>query len=171
MIRFLRALYVLLLAGFVIMFVIFGVIAFYPGPERPEPPQFERPVPVMRLEPGATPSPEVLKFEEEQRQAQQAYQQQRQVWREADQGYRRNVFFITFPLALLTVGLGLWLPPRLDVLRSGLVLGGAGLLLYGVVQYGRAAGDIARFVAVAVGLVVILYLGYRQLIQRRPTEP
>lgn len=172
MLRALRGLYVVLLAGLVIMFVTFGIMAFYPGPEAP---QFPRSGPPPRpvLAPGQTPevSPELEKFQEEQQKAQQEFEQKRQAFEQENKAHRRNVFFIAFPLAVLAVALGLLLPARLEVFRPGLALGGAGLVIYAVAQSGGAVGNLAAFLAVGVGLAVLVYLGYRQLVQKRPPGP
>ncbi|GEM_PF-302381 len=176
MLRVLRGLYVLLLAGFVIMFVIFGIMAFYPGPQRPEFPRAS-PVPAAApslegsREPLATPSLEVQKSRDEQQKAQQEYDQKREVFEQAEKVYHRNVFFVAFPLAVLSVGLGLLLPTRLEVFRPGLLLGGGGLVIYAVAQSQGAVGNLAGFLAVAVGLVVLVFLGYRQLVQKQTPEP
>ena len=85
---------------------------------------------------------------------------------EADQrDYARNVFFISYPCGVLFVILGLILKPRLDVIKPGLLLGGMGTIIYAISQPELA--EEFRFGGVAIGLVILLFIGYRMLLERK----
>jgi energy-coupling factor transporter transmembrane protein EcfT len=83
----------------------------------------------------------------------------------ADQrDYARNVFFISYPVGVLFVILGLILRPRLDVVRPGLLLGGLGTMIYAIAQ--DELSYKVRFAGVFIGLVILLIIGYRMLLER-----
>ena len=105
---------------------------------------------------------EVAEYEEEQRRYQEEYE--RYSKRRAE--YRRNVFVVVAGLGIAAVAGGLAIPGRLDAIRLGLVLGGLGTVLYGVIQAGEdldEAGPALIFIVAAVGLCLILFVGYRWL--------
>ena len=81
--------------------------------------------------------------------------------------YHRNVFFIAYPFGLLFIILGLTLPPRLDIIKTGFLLGGVVTITYAVLQGFGDMSNTLRFVAIAISLAVLVFLGYRTLIERR----
>jgi hypothetical protein len=157
-----------------ILVLAFGVRTFYGAPKAPEyprPPNLGRPVvppppgagvaqplPV----PGAVTDEEMAAYEEAQRQYQEAYEADED--RRAD--YHRNVFLIASISGILCAAGGVVITRRNDAIGLGLLGGGAGLLLYGVIQ---AADDVGRFgpeivfIVALVGLIVILGTGFRSL--------
>ena len=82
--------------------------------------------------------------------------------------YARNVFCISYPCGVLFIILGLILRPRLDVIRPGLVLGGLGTMIYAIAQP-HLIYEI-RFAGVIVGLAILLVIGYRMLLERKPDK-
>jgi hypothetical protein len=90
----------------------------------------------------------------------------------AQKTYHQNVLIIAYIIGLLFVSLGLWLKEKWNVMRSGLLLGGLLILIYGVSQGAGSVGGPATFVAVAIGLVVVLVLGYIKLVPKmKPSKP
>lgn len=165
----LRVIYVLTIAAFLIMLVAFGISAFYQPPDRPEyTTPLLRTAIAMPIEP--TPSPGTPEHEEWQRQQeeweewQEEYSIRWNAYEEAMKDYHRNVFFISYPCGLLFIALGLFLRPRLDVIRPGLLLGGMGTIIYAIAQSDLASEF--RFAGVAVGLVVLIIVGYRTLLKK-----
>jgi len=171
---FLKVIYVLTMGALLTMFVAFGISTFYEAPE------FESPAPPTPPEgwtwpaypsPGSPPDPDWTEEEQEYWEAYQEWMEEEQecweAYRDAMRVYHRNVFFIAYPLGLLFVILGLVLRPRLDIMRSGLLLGGVITMIYAVSQ---GFGDISnplKFGAITIGLAVLIFLGYRTLIERR----
>jgi hypothetical protein len=157
-----------------ILVVAFGTRVIY---EPPEAPQYPRgPFYFGPIAPDGSvrqPTPdEIARFEEEQRQYQEAYEE----FRDRQAVYRRNVFLIAAAVGLLAVAGGISLHPRLDAMRLGLVLGGLGTLIYGVAQAGGDLGRIgpaAIFIVALVGLALVLAAGYRwlSLSEREATRP
>ncbi len=70
---------------------------------------------------------------------------------------------------MLAVAAGLAVPPALDAVRLGLVVGGLGTIIYAVAQAGEdldAAGPEVVFVVALAGLALMLAAGYRWLAPR-----
>lgn len=165
-----KTVYALTIAAFLIMAVAFGISAFYepPEPMEPrEPPYIER---VYEPPPKECAAYEewVALQQDFEAQWEQYNEENTRMWVAHDQDmrdHRRNVFLIAYPLGVLFVILGLELKIRLEVLKPGLVLGGLGIVIYAISQ--SDLSDITRFVGVAIGLVVIIYVGYRTLAERK----
>ena len=144
----LKPLYALAIALLVVAFVGFGISAFYPEPEYPEyPPELEF------SGPGEEPTKEEKKLMAEQREEEEAYQRQ-------ISDYNRVVSSIVIGVAvLLLVGSILWIS-GLPVIGDGTTLGAVFTLFYGLIRAFMTNDEQFRFVAVAIGLVVLLALVY-----------
>ena len=142
----LKPLYALAIALLVVAFVGFGISAFYPEPEYPEyPPELEFS--------GPNPTAEERELMAEQREKEEAYQH-----RISD--YNRVVSAIVIGVAvLLLVGSLLWIS-GLPVIGDGTTLGAVFTLFYGLIRAFMTNDEQFRFVAVAIGLVVLLTLVY-----------
>ena len=160
------------IATLIILVVAFGIRAAYPPPEEPRfpttQPGFSRQEPALPpgVSPGAGPNQEELeRFQREQ----QEYQARFEVYKEKRQPYRRNVFLIAGPLALAIIVAGALLSLRNDALRFGLLLGGVITFIYSFAQLGEDIGDVGPVTVLpvaAVGLVLLLLLGYRYMGER-----
>ncbi len=162
--------YAVAISCLLILFVAFGVRTVYNAPQEPEYPQSPIGVRVPSPVTSGEVSAEVAKYEEEQRRYQEEYE--RYSDRRAD--YRRNVFVVVAALGIIAVASGLAIPGRLDAIRLGLVLGGLGTILYGVVQAGEdldEAGPALILVVAAIGLSLILFVGYRWLANPEDQRP
>lgn len=160
-----KVIYVAALALFYALFVGFGIAAFYEAPQFPDP--IERP---SALE-GAPPAVEYYETEEykEFKEQERQYQADYQRFRDDMVIYNRNVFYIAAAAGVLIMVVAVFLPQAVGVIRPGLMLGGLLSVLYGTMRYFTDMGDMGRFVVVAIGLVVLLYLGYTRLRQVLPT--
>jgi hypothetical protein len=151
----LRTLYALAIALLVVAFVGFGISAFYPEPEFPQPPP--------ELEYGGVgenPTEEEKQMLAEEQKEMEAYQE-----RLSD--YNRVVAFISIGLAVvLLVGSLLWIS-GVPVIGDGVTLGAVFTLFYGLIRALMTQDERIRFVAVAVGLVVVLALVYWRFIRSR----
>ena len=90
-------------------------------------------------------------------------------WNEDRQDYRRNVFLIAGLIGLGSIAGGVALSRRLDAMRLGLMVGGVATFIYSFAQAGEDIDDIgatAILPVAAVGLVALLFLGYRRLAER-----
>src|SRR3990172_5310380 len=77
--------------------------------------------------------------------------------------YHRNVFIVAMVLGVAAVAAGLYLFRRVEALPLGILLGGFGVVSF---AWAQAAGDFDEigmaplFAVVAVGLAVVLAVGY-----------
>jgi hypothetical protein len=146
----LRTLYALAIALLVVAFVGFGISAFYPEPEFPQPP------PEAELGPPNT-------EEEKERVAEQ--RKKEETFREQLSDYNRVVSSIAIGAAvLLLVSSILWLV-RLPVIGDGVTFGAVFTLFYGLIRAFMTDDEIFRFIAVSVGLVLLLALVYWKFIR------
>ena len=152
----LKLLYAIAIALLVVAFVGFGISAFYPEPKYPEyPPELEF------SGPGEKATQEEKKLMADYREKEESYQR-----RISD--YNRVVSSIAIGVAvLLLVGSLLWIS-GLPVIGEGTTLGAVFTLFYGLIRAFMTNDDQFRFVAVAIGLVVLLALAYWKF-SRSPT--
>jgi hypothetical protein len=90
-------------------------------------------------------------------------------YEEDRQDYRRNVFLVAGLLGLGSIASGVALSRRLDAMRLGLIVGGVATFIYSFAQAAEDIDDIAATAILpvaAVGLAVLLLLGYRRLAER-----
>ena len=81
--------------------------------------------------------------------------------------YGRNVLLIAFSCGLIFSVIGLLLPNKLGVFRLGLLIGGFGTMLYALTYSGVSGlGWQWSFGAVAIGLIVLIPLGYLKLVPK-----
>lgn len=163
MMNAIKVIYVLILGAFLIMFVAFGVLAFYEPPERPDYPSPPRRVTTPEVPPED--SEEYQEWQEEREEWKKKQEEMQEAYYNARKHHRRNVFFIAYPYGLLLIVLGLVLRPRLEILRPGLLLGGVGAIIYAIAQ--SPLSDELRFAGVAVAIVVFIFAGYRLMLERR----
>ncbi len=153
----LKIIYVMAIAGFLVGTMAAGIAAFY---EAPQSPVYDEPADAYKS-PDYYGSPEQKAWEAEWNAKWKAH--------EADlRDHYRNVFAIAYPIGLLFVILGTELKLRLDVLRPGLTLGGIAIMIYAIAQ--EDLPDEIRFIGVTLSLAVLIYVGYRTFLQRKPAK-
>ena len=147
----LKVLYALAIALLVVAFVGFGISAFYPAPEYPEPPAQLEAV-------GPDPTDEERELIAQQRQKEENYQKE-------FSDYNQVVSSISIGIAVvLLVGSILWLS-SLDVIGDGVTLGAVFTLFYGLIRAFMTESEVFRFIAVAVGLGVVITLVYLRYVR------
>ena len=156
-----KIVYTFFLGALLAVFVGLGIETFYPGPERPEFPAV--------LEYPAVPA-ESAGITEEEREAQERYGRQMQRREERQQTYNRNVGVLALAGAGLQLVLSLVFEKRNKVLTNGVMLGGLFTLIYAVGRSFASSGTTVTFVAVTVGLAVVLFLGFRRFFTGHPKE-
>jgi len=96
-------------------------------------------------------------------QEERTYVQEQQRFAEDRREYHRNVFIVASVLAVAAAAAGLYLFQRVEAMPLGLLLGGLGVLIFGWVQTAEDFGEMGMaplFVVAAVGLAVVLAVGY-----------
>jgi hypothetical protein len=152
----LRTLYALAIALLVVAFVGFGISAFYPAPQAPQPPPG-----VVVVDDIKTGSPST----EEEKEQVAEYQEERKAFQEQFSDYNRVVSSIAIGAAvLLLVSSILWIS-RLAVIGDGVTFGAVFTLFYGLIRAFMTDDEIFRFIAVSVGLVLVVALVYWKFIR------
>lgn len=152
----LKTLYALAIALLVVAFVGFGISAFYPAPK---PPDYRQELEFV--------SPEST---EEEKQLMVEGQREQEAFQRQLSDYNRVIASISIGLAvLLLVGSLLWIR-GVPVIGDGLTLGAVFTLFYGLIRALITEDELFRFVAVAVGLLVLLAFVYWSFI-RSKEEP
>jgi hypothetical protein len=149
----LKALYAIAIAFLIVAFVGFGISAFYPEPRYPGgyPNEAQRTRPENR-----TP---------EQKQKLEEFREKEKAYRENISNYNLVVASISIGAAvLLLVGSIVWLS-RLPVIGDGATLGAVFTLFYGLIRAFMTNNEQFRFVAVAIGLVIVLALVYWRFVR------
>jgi hypothetical protein len=151
----LKLLYSLAIALLVAAFVGFGISAFYPAPEFPEPP--------AKLEAvGQNPTDEEKELIVEQRHKVEAYEA-----RFSD--YNQVVSSLAIGAAVVLLVGSILRLSGLAVIGDGVTLGAVFTLFYGLIRAFMTDSEVFRFVAVAIGLAVVITLVYLRFV--RPTSP
>lgn len=81
--------------------------------------------------------------------------------------YNRNVSIAAIIAAIIFVVLSLTLLKTILFLADGVLLGGVLTLLYSIVRGFNTEDNMFRFIVVAVGLVIVLFLGYIKFIRQK----
>ncbi|MGQ1837720.1 hypothetical protein ACT4S2_04620 [Kocuria turfanensis] len=151
-----KIVYTFFLGALLALFVGLGIQTFYPGPDMPDYP--------VEMEYGAGPG----ELTEEQREQEREFNQRMAQWQEEQQVYHRNVGVVALGAAVLQLVLSLVLEKRNKVLTNGVMLGGLFTLFYAIGRSFASSETTVTFVAVGVGLAVVLVLGHRRFFQERP---
>ncbi len=81
----------------------------------------------------------------------------------ARNAYIKNIFYITAPIGLLAIVLGMYLPLTVDAIASGFMFGGIITLVQGTVRVFGDLSKISRVVVLGIELAIIVWLGYRKV--------
>lgn len=149
----LRIAYTIFLGLIVATFIGVGIAAFYRAPKMPETSVSK----VMR-EPSAT---EAATLEEEKRRDQRRWEENNKV----QKLYDRNVSAIALSFAVVLLIVSLIFFKQIAIISDGLLLGSVFTLLYSIVRGFNADDEMFRFIVVAVGLVIALFLGYIKFVK------
>jgi hypothetical protein len=151
---FLKGLYVVAIAVVLILLVVMGVEAFYPGPQYP---QYDYP-------PVDYNSTEYQEWEQEW---QQEWEEAYAVYQQEAAVHDKNMFFVVLPLGVVFALVGTFIQRRLGIFGAGLILGGIGTMIFAIVPGDLDA--ILRFIGIAATLAVLVFVGYKVFFSLRRT--
>jgi hypothetical protein len=154
-----KIVYTFFLGALLALFVGLGIDTFYPGPEMPEYPA------ELQYKPGQD------ELTAEQQQLEREYAERSEQWRDEQNIYNRNVAIVSLAAAVLLLAASLALERRNKVLTNGIMLGGLFTLIYAIGRSFASQETRMTFAAVAVGLVVVLFIGWRRFFQDREEPP
>ncbi len=155
----LKFIYTLFIGILLALFVGFGIAAFYEEPKYPEPPiSLRYPSPLYLESKESTIASQPTKGQIEQEKQQKKFQKDIEV-------YNRNVSVIGLISAIIFLIISLLLVKNLLLISDGLLLGGVFTLLYSIGRGFASHDNKFQFIAVAIGLVISLILGYIKFIK------
>jgi hypothetical protein len=82
-------------------------------------------------------------------------------YRNAEEVYNRNLFFILAPVGLAIVIIGIYF--TVEYMGAGFMFGGLITLFYATVRYFSDMSKMLRALVILVELLIILWLGYRKI--------
>lgn len=151
---FLNFVYIIFLALLVALFWGMGISAFYPAPKAPDSNAIETEFKAETPENSAELTESRRRYEAEQKE-----------YQEKQQTHNRNVSILALSFAVLTLVGSLLVAGRVIILPDGLLLGSLFTLAYSIIR-GFASEDAKfRFVIVAIGLAVTVFVGYWKFIK------
>ena len=156
--KMLKLVYSFFLGLLLVIFVGMGVASFYESPKAPE---YPRVLETVKDGPGV--------YTDEQRKADEAYQEASKAYNARSEDYNRNVSMIVLGAAVVLVVLGLALHAKTDVIADGLLLGGVFTLLYSIGRSFAGQDPQYSFMVVTIGLIITVIVGYLKFI--KPQAP
>lgn len=153
--KILKIVYTFFLGLILALFVGLGISTFYQAPQPPNDP-FSYPAKEMS-------APDDTALIEKQQREYEAYAKK-------SQEYNRNVSVIALVGAVVLLAVSLAFEKRNTVIANGILLGGVFTLLYSIARGFSSEDNKWTFVAVSVGLLVALYLGYRRFAVTTPAK-
>ncbi|MDP7282319.1 MAG: hypothetical protein QF475_01620 [Candidatus Undinarchaeales archaeon] len=77
--------------------------------------------------------------------------------------YNKNLFFITAPIGLLLIILGLYLPTRLDAMAGGSLLAGILTMIQITMRVFGDLGKWTRVILLGLELVIVVWIGMKKV--------
>lgn len=153
----LQLVYTFFLGILIAIFVGVGISTFYSSPERPE-----YPVELNTIikEPTKEQEAKQIEFEEENRKFD----------KEILGPYNRNVSIIALLSAVFLLFLSLVFQHKIKIIANGIMLGGFFTLLYSLGRGFASQDNKYTFIAVTIGLMVALFLGYTKFVKMPPSS-
>ena len=145
----LKIIYTIFLGLMVALFIGMGIAAFYESPKAPD-------HPIVLDNGGKTETVD-------QKVARVQFEAEQKTFQEKFSVYNRNVFIIGLICAVIVLMISLAMTAFLKDLSDGILLGGVFTLLYSIIRGIMSENSQFRFLAVSVGLILALFLGYLKL--------
>lgn len=144
-----KQIYIFFIGVLLATFIGVGVAAFYEAPKRPEYPMRQE-----FVDGKCSPTAEEIQYEQDQRQ-----------YMEQNKTYSRNVSIITLIFSVVILVVSLTIFAKLPLISDGLLLGGLFTQLYSIMRGFESEDNKFRFIAVSVGLITSLTIGYLKFVK------
>jgi len=154
----LKLIYTFFLGILVATFIGLGIAAFYPAPQSPKSPESPEVLKEVAPETNQQETPAVKLAREKYEKEWAEYQKTMNV-------YARNVFIIALICAVIILVISLTIARNIPVIADGLLLGGTFTLFYSIVEGFQTNDSKFRFLAVSLGLLITLIIGYFKFIK------
>ena len=155
--RVMTIIYTLFLGILLAVFVGVGINTFYAPPAAPK-------FPIESNTYGKEPTPVQVA-------AQQAFDRENEKYRNALKPYNRNVSIVALVAAVVLLVAGLLSQKRIRSIADGIMLGGLFTLLDSIGRGFASEDSKYVFIIVAIGLVLVLYLGYSRFVSKHGDHP
>ncbi len=130
------------------MVVFHGIYTFYPRPER------NNYVTITSKQISNARGEEKIALKKEREEQRTRYSEVRDRW-------SRNVFFICLPIGLIALIVGIRL--KVQPVSGGFMAGGILTLIGGVGFYWEHLEELAKFIALGIVLIFLIWLGYKKI--------
>jgi hypothetical protein len=147
----LRIIYTFFLGLLLAVFIGVGVNTFYEPPTQPQYPEMIT-------------YPQKEDATDEQIAKQRAFDKEYKQYEKEMKVYNRNVSVITLVASVIFLVVSMVFQGRIKFISDGVMLGGLFTLLYSVVRGFASEDSKYLFAVVTVGLVIVLYLGYKRFV-------
>ncbi len=84
----------------------------------------------------------------------------------ASEKYNRNLFYITAPVGLLMIILGLYLPVSIDAIAGGILLGGILTMIQITMRIFGNLGKWPRVILLGLELILVIWIGIKKVHER-----
>jgi hypothetical protein len=81
----------------------------------------------------------------------------------ADEAYSRTLFYITAPIGLIMIILGLYLPTAIDAIAAGVLFGGVLTMIQVTARVFGSLGKWWRVILLGVELVIVIWIGVKKV--------
>jgi len=156
--KLLRGIYTLFLGIIFAVFVGMAINTFYIQPKSPTYPE-------TTYKAGEYTDEQI----NEQTRLQTIYTNELKAYDATMNQYSRNVSIIALGSAVFLIVLSVIYEKRMKIIADGMMLGGLFTLLYSIIRSFMSENSRYTFIAVSVGLAVVIYLGYARFV--RVTKP
>lgn len=155
--KLIQSLYIFFVGVLVVLFLGFGINAFYPEPNYPD----------------SYPECSNYSYEEEissscQRELDE-YDRASEEHDEKVEAYNRNVSIVVIVGSVIFAVVSIFLEKKLKIIADGILLGALFILVYGLIRAFSAGSDKYSFIATTIGLGLVLYLGYHKFVRGEKT--
>jgi hypothetical protein len=142
-----KSLYIIAIGLLVTAFVGFGVETFYPSPKTPD-----YPTDIEYSKEGD--------LTEDSRKKQSDYDKSYKDFHKEVSKYNQNAAVILIVISIIILAASIIGLSKLEIIGDGLTLGGVFTLFYGIFRAVTTEEAVFRFVAVGIGLFIIIALTY-----------
>src|SRR3989344_6627425 len=84
-------------------------------------------------------------------------------FQEANERYNRNLFYITAPIGLLMIILGLYLSANIDAIAGGILLGGILTMIQITMRVFGNLGRWPRVILLGLELIIVIWIGIKKV--------
>ncbi len=89
---------------------------------------------------------------------------------DATEEYNKNLFYVTFPIGLVAIIVGMYLPLFIEAIASGFMFGGILTLIQATVRVFGDLGKFTRVILLGLELVILIWIGYKKVSDKDTSE-